>query len=343
MLEHLAAGDLARATVLARQLARRFPRFSLGQLLHAELASLAALDGTLVGSEAPWPPALIELLLEARTRLEGAGGARPAGEPPAPFVQVGHDVDDVVVVDLARSTLALYATGGGLATPVREHYVSSGSAGFDKRREGDRKTPLGLYRVTGFRGDASLPELYGAGALTLDYPNAHDRLLGRTGSGIWLHGVPRARLSRAPHSSEGCVTMSNEHLVALRERTDPDAMLVALVAAPWDGPRRLARLDSARTRYRELFLGYRERRPRGAASDGAVTSGSLRPTEIAALARLSAEAVTIVEGRRDGRAGAPDTAIMSLRLGETRVTLWWSRTPARGWSLAVEDVVRPDV
>jgi L,D-transpeptidase YnhG len=37
----------------------------------------------------------------------------------------------------------------------------------------------------------SLPDLYGVGALPINYPNPLDVQRGKTGSGIWLHGTPK--------------------------------------------------------------------------------------------------------------------------------------------------------
>ena len=334
-LDALVAGDVAEATVLARSLARRHPRFALGQLLHAELSATAALDGTLVGSRRAWPPALTDLLLEARARLAaapspGAGGdvRRSAPPAPAPFVQFGRGVEHVVLVDPARSTLALHAVRGGVATLVREHYVSSGSAGFGKRREGDRKTPLGLYRIVDAHEDVELPELYGAGALVLDYPNALDRHLGRTGSGIWLHGVPRERRSRAPHSSEGCVTMSNGHLLALDARLDPARTLVVIGHVP--GTRDESG-EAARERHRALFRRWRDE----LVGNGAAPSG---------LAAIDATDVTILRGTVDGFPGAPDLLVMDIApgvAGAAGITLWWTREGgAARWTLALEEGIR---
>ena len=334
-LDALVAGDVAEATVLARSLARHHPRFALGQLLHAELSATAALDGTLVGSRRAWPPALTDLLLEARARLDavppaGADDVRPSAPPAlAPFVQLGHGVDHVVLVDPARSTLALHAVREGVATLVREHYVSSGSAGFGKRREGDRKTPLGLYRIVDAHEDGALPELYGAGALVLDYPNALDRHLGRTGSGIWLHGVPRERRSRAPHSSEGCVTMSNEHLRALDARLDPARTLVVLAAS--SGARRHEPGADARERHRTLFRRWRDE----LVGTGAAPSG---------LDAVDETDVTILESTVDGSPGAPDLLVMDIApgvAGSAGITLWWTREGAAArWTLALEEGVR---
>jgi len=340
VLEHLADADIERASVLARQLARRYPRFALGQLLHAELSAQAALDGTLTGSERPWSPALIELLLEARARLDiSTSAASAAAAPPPPFVQLGPDLEHLVTVDLARSRLVLYAVRDGRVTPLREHYVSSGSAGFGKRREGDRKTPLGLYRIVGYRDDEILPERYGAGALVLDYPNAHDRALGRTGSGIWLHGVERARSSRGPRSSEGCVTMSNDHLLALRARLDPATTLVMLTGH-LERPSPTARAI-ARERYRMLFRSWRDARAESAQARRRALPRAPSPAALHALGGVTANDVTILESTVDGDPGPPSLVVMTFRLGHDRltdVTLYWTRAAnGDGWTLALEE------
>lgn len=87
---------------------------------------------------------------------------------------------------------------------------------------------MGIYHTTGFRPDRRLPELYGDGALTLNYPNAWDRRHGRTGHGIWLHGVPRATFNRSPRASEGCVVLANQDLNRLRERVRGEVTPVIL-------------------------------------------------------------------------------------------------------------------
>ena len=98
---------------------------------------------------------------------------------------------------------------------IRSFYASIGQAGFDKRVEGDLRIPLGVYFITSRLDDQQVEELYGIGALPLNYPNEHDRRLGRTGSGIWLHGVPRATYSRSPYATEGCVALANDDMAYL--------------------------------------------------------------------------------------------------------------------------------
>src|SRR5699024_4005762 len=51
----------------------------------------------------------------------------------------------------------------------------------------------------------------------LNYPNPYDQLRGRTGYGIWIHGVPRSTYTRAPRASEGCVAVANDVFQWLRK------------------------------------------------------------------------------------------------------------------------------
>jgi len=216
-LQYFSQGNLAQARLFARQLAWRFPRFALGQLLSAELESMAAFRDVTISRDGILDKRLVDLLLEAQARLNAAEKSN-TGFVPAELIQLGSNVSEVLLIDLSKSTLFEFVADKTSPTLIRQHYIASGKAGFGKRFEGDNKTPLGVYKLTGYRSDESLPDLYGSGALMLDYPNALDQHYGRTGSGIWLHGVPHGQRSRAPRSSEGCVTMSNDHFTRLQQR-----------------------------------------------------------------------------------------------------------------------------
>ena len=173
------------------------------------------------------------LLLEAQARLPDISNtfAPPLNDPsalPDNIIQFGAHVSQLVLVDLEQSVLYQVVGNDQAATLIQQHYIGGGKAGFGKQVEGDNKTPLGIYSITGLRSDSSLPDLYGSGALMLNYPNALDQHLGRTGSGIWLHGVPHAQRSRSPRSSEGCVTMSNDHLLRLKHQITPSSAMVVL-------------------------------------------------------------------------------------------------------------------
>ena len=83
----------------------------------------------------------------------------------------------------------------------------------DKKEAGDLATPEGIYFMTSFLTGKGLPEKYGSGAFSLNYPNFLDRSEGKRGSGIWLHGYSD-RLERPPFS-EGCVVVKDEFLKEL--------------------------------------------------------------------------------------------------------------------------------
>jgi len=106
-----------------------------------------------------------------------------------------------IVVDAARSRVYVYENDRGEPRLVADYYSTLGKRGIDKLREGDQKTPLGVYHVTSMIPGAKLPDLYGWGAFPINYPNDWDRRAGKTGYGIWLHGVPSENYARAPRAS----------------------------------------------------------------------------------------------------------------------------------------------
>jgi len=95
--------------------------------------------------------------------------------------------------------------------------VTTGQAWEDKWREGDRRTPEGIYFFTEYIDVSKLPPLYGNLAVALNYPNPYDNLLGKTGSGIWLHGSDSDNRNNIPFSTRGCVVADNRDLEEIRK------------------------------------------------------------------------------------------------------------------------------
>jgi murein L,D-transpeptidase YafK len=213
-IEDLHQGRVNEAWTALDQLVKRQPNFRLAQLFYKEVQ--AARNGTpsrdLLASNDPDMRGLAE---EARLRLEGHETPPPDAAPDM-ILQLSRSHKHAVVVDLTRARLYLLENKDGQPSVIRNFYAASGKGGWGKRSAGDNRTPVGVYRVAGFISDQSLPELYGAGAFPLDYPNLWDRRLRLTGSGIWLHGVPRETYARVPRSSEGCVTLANADLLELK-------------------------------------------------------------------------------------------------------------------------------
>jgi murein L,D-transpeptidase YafK len=91
-----------------------------------------------------------------------------------------------------------------------------------KEREGDKRTPSGVYHLT--EKLLKVDQFYGPLAFVTSYPNLYDRLLGRTGSGIWIHGVPIA--GGRKEFTRGCIAISNDKLVELEKSIELEKTLL---------------------------------------------------------------------------------------------------------------------
>jgi len=192
------------------------PNFRLAHLIKGDLL-LAKVRPLATLGDAPNAPAdrIVDLREEAVARLR-AHRQRPAeGQIPRYLLQLLPEQKYAIVVDTGRSRLYLFQNEGGTPRFVEDYYISSGKRGAVKLREGDEKTPIGVYHVTSSLPRKKLSDFYGNGAFPINYPNEWDRRQGRNGSGIWLHGTPSNTYSRPPRASNGCVVLSNPDLDAL--------------------------------------------------------------------------------------------------------------------------------
>ena len=192
------------------------PNFRLAHLIRGDLLLARARPISTIGAVPNVPEARIEgLRAEALARLRAYRDRPPADRVPRYLLQLREDQKYAVVVDTRRSRLYLYRNDGGKPRFVADYYVSSGKNGALKVREGDERTPIGVYHVTASLPRQKLSDFYGSGAFPINYPNEWDRIQGRNGHGIWLHGTPSDTYSRPPRSSNGCVVLANSDLDAL--------------------------------------------------------------------------------------------------------------------------------
>ncbi|HET7669451.1 MAG TPA: L,D-transpeptidase family protein [Burkholderiales bacterium] len=153
-----------------------------------------------------------EALARLRARTE-----RPTDDRlPRYVLQLQPEQKHFLLVDSRRSRLYVYANQDGKPRLIADYYVTLGKNGIEKRREGDQKTPVGVYHVTADLPRRKLTDFYGSGAFPINYPNEWDRREGRNGHGIWLHGVPSDVYSRPPRASDGCIVLANPDLDSLR-------------------------------------------------------------------------------------------------------------------------------
>ncbi len=135
---------------------------------------------------------------------------------PAYLIRLPAAVKTVFVADTSAAKFHRFVNRGGTDVTYRgDSYMSIGQKGDGKQRNGDRKTPLGIYFVTEQLDTSRMHEKYGITAFTLDYPNALDRRMERTGDGIWVHGVDRRGGERPAWDTDGCIALPNENLAAL--------------------------------------------------------------------------------------------------------------------------------
>ncbi|GAB6177013.1 L,D-transpeptidase family protein [Desulfobaculum senezii] len=101
---------------------------------------------------------------------------------------------------------------------VRNLPCTTGQRKGDKLRQGDLRTPEGIYFVERHLQGGLNYELYGDQAFTLNFPNPVDKLKGKTGYGIWIHGRGKPL---TPRDTQGCVALSDSDLHTVQDEIAP--------------------------------------------------------------------------------------------------------------------------
>lgn len=229
VLEKVAEQRLDVALEEAEALTRRHPNFRLAHLIRGDLllARTRPLPGLGHGAGGA-SERLEELRQEALQRLKAHSQRPEPGSLPGHLVSLDPRQKHAVVVDTSASRVYLFKNESGVPRLVLDFYTTIGKRGIQKEREGDQKTPLGVYLVTSHIPGRKLPDLYGWGAFPLNYPNEWDRMRGRTGYGIWIHGVPSDTYARAPLASDGCVALANDDMAILADYVQPGSTPVVI-------------------------------------------------------------------------------------------------------------------
>ena len=221
-------GGLALAK--ADALTKDFPNFQLAQLVYGDLLASRVRpvktlgdipEAQLKGSEAT----LQQLRDESQVRLKALIERPQTGAIPSEFLTLSPANKHAIAVDASRSRLYLFENRAAGLVLINDFYISIGKSGLEKTMEGDFRTPLGVYFITSNLDPKSLKDIYGSGALPINYPNILDTKRGKTGKGIWLHGTPTAQFSRPPKATDGCVVLANPDLThiikSVEVRTTP--------------------------------------------------------------------------------------------------------------------------
>ncbi len=131
----------------------------------------------------------------------------------------------IIVANKKSKKLDLfYADAKGNLQEIFTKDIITGKSG-EKKKEGDLITPLGTYKIT--MSFVPKDTFYGPIAFSISYPNTFDRLSGRDGHGIWIHGYPLDHEKRPP-VTKGCMVLKNDQLLELNSTIDPKNSFVII-------------------------------------------------------------------------------------------------------------------
>lgn len=100
-----------------------------------------------------------------------------------------------------------------LGQVVRRFRIATGQLPGDKQREGDLRTPEGIYFPRRHINTSSLSQVkFGTWAIDLNFPNLVDKMEGKTGFGIWLHGAGDDDRIDKENITEGCIAFYNQDI-----------------------------------------------------------------------------------------------------------------------------------
>ncbi len=122
----------------------------------------------------------------------------------------------VVAVDKGDQEIHLLVHKSPLRAEATFTCATGKKAG-DKEVEGDLRTPEGVYFTKRKRTGLVNFELYGEMAFPLDFPNPVDRINGKTGYGIWIHGRGKQLVAM---DTQGCVALENPDINFIDSRIE---------------------------------------------------------------------------------------------------------------------------
>lgn len=230
VLNALRQNRIVDAEQLLARLIDKKPNFKLARLLQADILSAKAGQISYLGNATKYNNQFSVFRDEAEQRWKhylsrGLSGDQLSEQShdtkiPSSLLELDSKQRYVLVADMQHSRLYLYENQPSGLHLVNDFYISIGLKGARKVVEGDQKTPVGVYFVDSFIPDNKLPDLYGAGAFPINYPNEWDVQRGKTGYGIWLHGTPSYTFNRPPLASDGCVVVSNLDFMTISSYID---------------------------------------------------------------------------------------------------------------------------
>lgn len=127
------------------------------------------------------------------------------------------------VADKSRKLLFQMEEKSGATSVAREFECIHGRVEGDKQKQGDLKTPEGVYFITQVITQKLDYMEYGPYAVALNYPNPADRLRRKTGSGIWLHSKGRKITGI---TTRGCLAIDKGEIMEIAPLLKPGTPVI---------------------------------------------------------------------------------------------------------------------
>lgn len=208
--DKISEGEIDAALEVVVSLININPKFKLAHMIHGDLLLLQSqnYDQVSADTQKQYKKKISDLKLELSRRIDSYNDVDKNLIGSKIKVLLAKNKRYLIFVDVKSSRLFAFSNNKGKLEYISDYYISVGKKGYGKKIEGDKKTPIGTYFIKK-KITQSLPDRYGDGAYSINFPSVYDRLNKFTGSGIWIHGTPSTTYSRPPESSDGCVVLSN--------------------------------------------------------------------------------------------------------------------------------------
>lgn len=232
-VDNLKNADFSYSLKSLEDLVDKYPNSKLGYLVMGDLLAARAGSMDLVERYADDQLQLAGLRDELYYRWQTQTGNSPAarGLVPANLIASAPTEHYVLAADASQSRLYVYENTGTSYRLIKDYFMTIGKEGMGKDKEGDLRTPEGVYFVTTYLRGEELPERYGPGAFPINYPNEYDKKLNRTGYGIWIHGTEPENYNRVPLASDGCLSLSNDGFLDIQQFISIDGSTPVIISS----------------------------------------------------------------------------------------------------------------
>jgi len=155
-LQEISLNKLDSALTSINKLLDRYPNFRLAQLIKGDLLLARARPISTIGNAQDGRDQQADLREEAKVRIQAISDPVNPNLIPEELLLLSGEIRYALAVDAARARLYVFENTATGLHRVADFYVTMGKLGIGKNREGDKRTPIGVYTNTSFKPDKEL-------------------------------------------------------------------------------------------------------------------------------------------------------------------------------------------